>query len=63
MPRRPGPSDHPSDQQSRQDPTGGHDLRPAARGARASQRSLPWGAVVAGAGAVTLVVAAAGMVG
>lgn len=66
MLRRPAPSDHPSDPQSAQDPTGGHDrLGPAhaARGARSAQRSLPWGAVVAGAGAVTLVVAAAGMVG
>jgi peptidoglycan hydrolase-like protein with peptidoglycan-binding domain len=66
VPRRPGPTDHLSDHASEQDPTVGADRRRparAARGGRAQRSSLPWGAVVAGAGAVTLVVAAAGMVG
>ncbi|WP_435738264.1 peptidoglycan-binding domain-containing protein [Cellulosimicrobium sp. PMB13] len=52
---RPGSSDRP-------DATGTRvaSRRAAPRGTRAA---LPWGAVVAGAGAVTIVVAAAGMVG
>lgn|GEM_PF-1636708 len=60
MHRRPGSTDH----ASRPGPADRHASRTAlATERRASRAALPWGAVVAGAGAVTLVVAAAGMVG